>query len=98
MASCGSGVVVAAGDYATNKFITYSPDCQNLLGGGSTILLWNARDVGASRISSESRGGVLIDAIDNRRSRPKLAQFYTPDCLWPLGGGKTQIVRDWYEL
>lgn len=95
IAACGTGVVATGANFNNDKFITYSPDCQNLMGGGATKLTLNSKDIGAVSVKSDSRGGVNVRAYNNKPSPPKFAEFYSPDCLNPVGGGQTEVIRGW---
>lgn len=95
IAACGTGVVATGANFNNDKFITYSTDCQNLMGGGATKLTLNSKDIGAVSITSDSRGGVNVRAYNNKPSPPKFAEFYSPDCLNPVGGGQTEVIRGW---
>lgn len=95
---CGSGVVASFANFNSEAFVTYSPSCTNLFSGGDTILTFRGHDYGIMAFAPDPRGGITIDAYHNHRRGARFAKFYSPNCLNPMGGGKTQILQDWKKI
>lgn len=97
IAACGTGVVASTQNFNNDTYSYYSPTCENLLGGGATLLTHQGRRMGVLQFQTDPRGGVRIAGYNNQ-SGPKVAKFYSPDCLNPLGGGRTEVIQAWREI
>lgn len=95
---CGSGVVANFQNFNSETFVTYSPSCKALEGGGETVSTFRGKDMGVLNFAPDPRGGVTVSAYHNHSRGARAATFYSPDCLNPLGGGNTQVIQGWKKI
>jgi len=89
IASCGNGVVAVFGGQNAVNWAYYSPDCQNIGGGGNTERVYGGTHV--NRGLAVAPNGVGVLSSWQRRDGGPTVTYYSPNCRNIGGGGLTTV-------